>query len=419
MSVFLIVSYVFNIFFIDSFFLKDKKEEIPLIVMSVEEFILNNKQNDLEKYLNDIKEKRGIDIYIMDQKTKRWENSRGGFGEGFSIKNLVSGEFYIKNKRRTGAKLLVYNKKSKSGRWISARVSLTLLNSYKSDLLYFNLAGIFLAVITSLILSRNWVKKLLKDISKLNNKAEDISNLKFNNENKIERKDEIGDLGDKIEKMSLNLKKSLEQLESFVSNTSHELKTPIAIISSNAQLLINEKNNQNLVEERCKSILKESYYTKKLIEKLLTLSKLDNSKELKKEKIDIQKLAQEILERYDFIELSKNLEIDLDSISFEKKVDKDLFKIALDNILLNALKYSKDSGLVKVYENNGEIIISNEVEKEFSIENIYSPFVRGENSSREEGSGLGLTLVKKIFDLNFIDYRTEVEKKLFKFYIKK
>lgn len=412
------MSYVFNMFFIDYFFIKHKKEELPLIVNKVESLLIDKKTKDLEKYLRDIKERRGITVYILDKNYKKWENYEGGFGSGFSVEDLVSNNFLIKNKRRTGARLLVYNLQAKNGRWISARVSITLLNSYKSDLLYFNIVGIILASIISLIIGRSWIKKILKDIEVLNKKAEDISNLKFNDDNIILRDDEIGDLGDKIEKMSHNLEKAIKQLESFVSNTSHELKTPVAIISSNAQLLIKEKNN-DLIEERCKGILKESYYTKKMIEKLMTLSKVENSKEIKKEIVNINNILQEILERYDFIELSKNLDVNLNHLETEYYVDKDFFQIALDNIVLNSLKYSKENGSVEILEKNGKLEIINEIEKEFSVENIFSPFVRGENSSRKEGSGLGLTLVKKILDLNEIQYGIEIENKKFIFWIKK
>ena len=417
-SILLVVSYVFNMFFIDSIFINDKKKELPLIVNIVEDFLLTNKKSDLEKYINDIKEKRGITIFIMNKNFKKWENKKGGFGNGFSMENLKSEDFFIKNKRRTGSKILVYNQKIKTGQWISARISLTFLNTYKSDLLYFNISGIILAVIISLIVSRIWVKKLLKDIEILNRKAKDISNLNFNKNNIIKRDDEIGDLGKGIEKMSINLESSIKQLEEFISNVSHELKTPISIISSNIQLLMNEKKIDLITEEKYRNILKESYYTKILIEKLMRLSKLENQKKIEYKFINLNKIIEEILERYDYIELAKNLEIKLDTLKNKYFINEDMFRIALDNIILNSMKYSKDNGILKIYEKDKTLFFENEILKEFSLDNLFNPFVRGSNSSREDGTGLGLTLIKKILELNNINYGIELKNKKFIFWIK-
>lgn len=417
-SILLVVSYVFNMFFIDSIFINDKKKELPLIVNIVEDFLLTNKKSDLEKYINDIKEKRGITIFIMNKNLKKWENKKGGFGNGFSMENLKSEDFFIKNKRRTGSKILVYNQKIKTGQWISARISLTFLNTYKSDLLYFNISGIIFSVIISLIVSRIWVKKLLKDIEILNRKAKDISNLNFNKNNIIKRDDEIGDLGKGIEKMSINLESSIKQLEEFISNVSHELKTPISIISSNIQLLMNEKKIDLITEEKYRNILKESYYTKILIEKLMRLSKLENQKKIEFKFIKLNKMIEEILERYDYIELAKNLEIKLDILKNKYFINEDMFRIALDNIILNSMKYSKDNGILKIYEEDKTLFFENEILKEFSLDNLFDPFVRGSNSSREDGTGLGLTLIKKILELNNINYGIELKNKKFIFWIK-
>lgn len=417
-SILLVVSYVFNMFFIDSIFINDKKKELPLIVNIVEDFLLTNKKSDLEKYINDIKEKRGITIFVMNKNLKKWENKKGGFGNGFSMENLKSEDFFIKNKRRTGSKILVYNQKIKTGQWISARISLTFLNTYKSDLLYFNISGIILAVIISLIVSRIWVKKLLKDIEILNRKAKDISNLDFNKNNIIKRDDEIGDLGKGIEKMSINLENSIKQLEEFISSVSHELKTPISIISSNIQLLMNEKKIDLITEEKYRNILKESYYTKILIEKLMRLSKLENQKKIEFKFIKLNKMIEEILERYDYIELAKNLEIKLDTLKNKYFINEDMFRIALDNIILNSMKYSKDNSILKIYEKENMLFFENEILKEFSLDSLFDPFVRGSNSSREDGTGLGLTLIKKILELNNINYGIELKNKKFIFWIK-
>ncbi|WP_297406666.1 sensor histidine kinase KdpD, partial [uncultured Cetobacterium sp.] len=211
---------------------------------------------------------------------------------------------------------------------------------------------------------------------------------------------------------------SIKQLEEFISNVSHELKTPISIISSNIQLLMNEKKIDLITEEKYKNILKESYYTKILIEKLMRLSKLENQKKIEYKFINLNKIIEEILERYDYIELAKNLEIKLDTLKNKYFINEDMFRIALDNIILNSMKYSKDNGILKIYEKDKTLFFENEILKEFSLDNLFNPFVRGSNSSREDGTGLGLTLIKKILELNNINYGIELKNKKFIFWIK-
>ncbi len=408
--------YGFNIFFLDSFYIKEKKQEFPRIANRVDYF-LENDQEGLEIFIKNMRENNGINILLMSRDGKKWVNSRGGSGDGFKKSDLKNGEFLLKKQKTTGAKILVYNYKAIDGRWVTIRNSLSALDGYKKEIIEFNIIGGIFAILISLFVSGILSKKVINDIEKLNHNAKNISNLIFDKNEVVDRNDELGDLGDCLENTSEKLKKSIKDLEDFVSDTSHELKTPISIISTKAQILMGDVRGDKKLEESCKIILKESSNTKKMISNLLLLSKMDKKIKLEKDRVSLKKMVEEILERYDYIEMAKNLDIDLDIEMDDIFADKIYFKIALENIIHNALKYSpSDEKIFIKLEKDRKLMVKNTFENSFDIEKILDPFNRGENT-REEGSGLGLTIVKKILELNEITYDILVDNDNFEFNI--
>lgn len=412
------ISYTISIFFLEQHFILERKEEFPKIAKEIEYFLNTRKDFELESYTKNLKEKKDITVLIMDEREKRWINNRGGSGSGFLIENLENKKFLIKNQRLTEAKILLYNEKIEN-RWVSIRTSLSILNYYKKEIGYFNLIGAFIAILISLIFGKLFSKKFVKDIEVLQNKTEEISKLNFKSNADIDREDELGLLSKNIDKMSKKLEIAISDLESFVSNTSHELKTPIAIISSKVQVLMKNQDTDSKTLDMYKTILRESYYTKELISKLLILSKLDVLKSLKKEKINLKDLIYKIIERYDYLELSKNLTVSSEIENTTIHIDKEFFQIALENIIQNSLKYCEENNEVNIQLKNGILKIENKISDNriIDLEKIFIPFNRGENYSRIEGNGLGLTLVKKIFLLLDIKYQVSIEDEKFKFII--
>nr|WP_307776062.1 HAMP domain-containing sensor histidine kinase [uncultured Cetobacterium sp.] len=378
---------------------------------------MENDQEGLEIFIKNMRENNGINILLMSRDGKKWVNSRGGSGDGFKKSDLKNGEFLLKKQKTTGAKILVYNYKAIDGRWVTIRNSLSALDGYKKEIIEFNIIGGIFAILISLFVSGILSKKVINDIEKLNHNAKNISNLIFDKNEVVDRNDELGDLGDCLENTSEKLKKSIKDLEDFVSDTSHELKTPISIISTKAQILMGDVRGDKKLEESCKIILKESSNTKKMISNLLLLSKMDKKIKLEKDRLSLKKMVEEILERYDYIEMAKNLDIDLDIEMDDIFADKIYFKIALENIIHNALKYSpSDEKIFIKLEKDRKLMVKNTFENSFDIEKILDPFNRGENT-REEGSGLGLTIVKKILELNEITYDILVDNDNFEFNI--
>ena len=121
--------------------------------------------------------------------------------------------------------------------------------------------------------------------------------------------------------MSNNLNISIENLKSFASNASHELRTPITVISTHAQALVNGIVKEEQEQRKYyKVILKESAYMNDLVGNLLTISRLSSPGiKLNMKDVSFKKILKESIEKYEILELEKDIEWD---IAYFRHIDK-------------------------------------------------------------------------------------------------
>ena len=207
-----------------------------------------------------------------------------------------------------------------------------------------------------------------------------------------------------------------ENMREFIATISHELKTPITIISGQLEGMI---YNIGKYKDRDK-YLKESYTStqelKDLVNEMIEISKTDiMSASFKPTTLNVRELVEVILKRQEFLIDEKNLKTKV-VISDDAKInaDKDKFSKALYNIINNAIKYTPEGENINIrfiergfrpsileVENTG-ITISDE-----SLKNIFNPFFRVEKSRsrRTGGSGLGLYLTSQILTKHGFEYK--------------
>ena len=207
-----------------------------------------------------------------------------------------------------------------------------------------------------------------------------------------------------------------ENRREFIATISHELKTPITIISGQLEGMI---YNIGKYKDRDK-YLKESYTStqelKDLVNEMIEISKTDiMSASFKPTRLNVKELVEVILKRQEFLIDEKNLKTRV-AISSDAKInaDKDKFSKALYNIINNAIKYTPEGENINIrfiergfrpsileVENTG-ITISDE-----SLKNIFNPFFRVEKSRsrRTGGSGLGLYLTSQILAKHGFEYK--------------
>lgn len=232
----------------------------------------------------------------------------------------------------------------------------------------------------------------------------------------VDRKDEIGELAQNFNIMVDELN-SIEYLrKDFISNISHELKTPIASIQGFTKLLADDNLSKEEKDEYINIILEETQRLSNLSSNMLKLSKLEKQEIVtNKTEYRLDNQIRKAIIMLDEKINSKKIKISLDSSEVSIYEDEDLIMEIWINLINNAIKYSNENGEIKIKvieeENDVKVSIKDEgigIPKD-KQERIFEKFYQVENSRAGEGSGLGLAIVKRIVDL--IKGEIEVESK--------
>lgn len=198
------------------------------------------------------------------------------------------------------------------------------------------------------------------------------------------------------------LKESLESERHFSDYAAHELRTPLAAIKTQAQLLQKTEDSakrQEFLEDLISGVNRLSA----MVDKLLTLARLESEKDdFAKEEISLQHFIKGLLRNWKNQILQKNI-----SVNFEFKNEITLstnaiyLEILLNNLLENATKYCPENGKITISGNGRTLNIANEGKPvdEKERDSIFSNFFRAKNKESQLGSGLGLAICKKIAEI--------------------
>lgn len=192
----------------------------------------------------------------------------------------------------------------------------------------------------------------------------------------------------------------------FISNVSHELKTPLAVIQNYATLLQETDQDEEARQRYAKTLVEAAHRLTDLITDILKLNRLENREiQPEYEIFDLTEvLAQAILQYEDPIEAKRlKLQCDLDEVTIRSS--KSYLDVILNNLLSNAVKFTEAGGTIGItLKKHGEtaVITVSDTGCGISPENgarIFEKFYQGDTSHASEGNGLGLALVKKVIDL--------------------
>lgn len=233
-------------------------------------------------------------------------------------------------------------------------------------------------------------------------------------ENAETGKDELAEISRTFNQMMESLELNYKKQQQFVSNASHELKTPLTVIESYANLLLRRGvSNEKVTKEALEAIANESSRMNSLIVQMLELAKNKEKISLSSEKIDVKMLIKNTVTQMEqaynrTFELHLNEELIIHSD--EQKLKQLLF-IVLDN----ARKYSEDKIIVKAskLKDNIEVEIQDfgvGIPKE-QLPHLFDRFFRvSEDRNRKTGgTGLGLAIAKELANLLQIDIKVESE----------
>lgn len=301
----------------------------------------------------------------------------------------------------------------------SAKIAIKF--SVFTGLLTILLGGIIIFLLTS---------RITKPIVKLNGIAKKMAVLDFNEKYDVVSSDEIGTLGESINSLSEQLEISIDELrqanyklmqdiererkidemrKGFISNVSHELKTPIALVQGYAEgLKLNINDDEESKNYYCEVIIDEANKMNSMVRKLLELSELEfNNISLDRETFSISELIKTTIKKNSLIFAEKDAKVTFNSNGYDSlRINADYY--FTEQVLMNYL-----SNAVNHLDNNKTISISLELINdkvrvgvlnsgknipEEVIENIWISFYKVDKARTRAygGTGLGLSIVKAI-----------------------
>ena len=442
-----------NNFVFGQFYLYSKTKALKSVYETVNNYY-NEKQNDsIETRLEQIAIQNNFDILIRDNQNnvniytsnKDFYSTFGQMNEMTNKVNTGLGEIIDKSDNFTikkikdsknGITYVLLSAILDNGYFLYIRIPITAIQeSVKISNNFLYLMAGFTILIAAVIVS--YVTRRFTDpILELNNIAKRMANLDFSHKYRVtDTDDEINNLGKSINAMSDTLEKTIKQLrstnielekdieekskidemrKSFISDVSHELKTPIALIQGYSEgLLENVNSDEESKKFYAEVILDETNKMDKLVKQLLELMKLEYGKrEFNDTKFDIVEVEKEVIRKSKVMLEEKQVNVEMDETS-EINVLADDFYIeqVITNYITNAIKH------VKEIDGNKIIQIENEVNVEKNTVRI-KVFNTGDNISDENinriwnrfykidearnrndgGTGIGLSVVKAIMN---------------------
>ena len=271
--------------------------------------------------------------------------------------------------------------------------------------------SVFISIVNVILLSGIIMKvvagKMLKPIKQLREATKKVAEGDFSVELESEREDEIGELTHDFNKMVKGLS-SIECLQKdFINNVSHEFKTPISSIQGFAKLLEDENLTDEERREYVSIITEESDRLLNISTNILKLSKLQNQDRLvNKEEIDISEQIRKVISVLEPKWKEKDLKFNISLQDIIYYGDADLTFQVWMNLIDNAIKFSNDSSHIDVRVKKEKDYIRVEI-KDYGIgmdesekDKIFERFYQIDKSHSEKGSGLGLSIVKRIIELS-------------------
>ena len=180
----------------------------------------------------------------------------------------------------------------------------------------------------------------------------------------------------------------------------HDLKTPLMAISGYTENLTDQTHPEK-TEYYLQSIQSNVDYMNELIEKVLSLGRVEEEPPVKSEEVKISRILEKLEEQYEDLLRQRELHLEIQGDGV-LQTDELLFTQILDNLLSNAVKYALSGTVIDIDVNPEKMTVRNYMEREITTdpEKLLQPFVKGDESrTGTTGTGLGLTIVSYIAQL--------------------
>lgn len=218
--------------------------------------------------------------------------------------------------------------------------------------------------------------------------------------------DEYDLIFDNINTLARELSKNEMLKNDFISNVSHEIKTPLAVIQNYATVLQSDDLTDEKKEQYLNGLIIQTKKLSNLVSNILKLNKLENQQIIPEiEEFDLSELLRVIILSYESLFEKKQLQLECNIDDVKIVSSSSLLEIVFNNLISNAIKFTNNGGkvVVNLKQDKTHIFIDIEdagcgISQEVG-KHIFDKFYQGDKSHNSEGNGLGLALVKNVIDL--------------------
>ena len=406
--------------------------------------LLSEKTNITEEDIETYSQKYNITIYIRDFEDRQANLSKminnneminNRRKNRYDLNDVGEGNRVIKH---MGMEILEYYKVLSNGKILILRLSTDSIKSTVGIVNQFFLYGGITILLGSLFFVYIFSKQITRPIIGLNEIIKGMVKMDFSYRTNIKSGDELEELGENINFLASELEKNIEKFKisnrklqeevdkrrkidelrkEFIASVTHEIKTPITVINTHAEMLLYdlvEKEGEK--KEYLRTIMSEGNNISGLLTELIEIIKLEEKIiDIKIEELNLSKLLEEELNKYKIdleeknVTLKMNLEENLVALGDESKIRQ-----VLTNIISNAVSYVDLGGELRINmissdlsreqigdgEVKIEIINTGSFIPEEKIENIWKAFYTIDKSRNKKygGTGLGLTIVSGILE---------------------
>ena len=285
-----------------------------------------------------------------------------------------------------------------------------------SDLRNILFWSVIFSIWLSVLFAYFFSQRAIEPISRIIRSVKEISSSRLNNRlDEGNRKDEIAQLAMTFNQILTNLEISFKSQQDFVSNASHELRTPISVLISESDYVISRKRTSEEYVSHISGQIADLKKLNSLLNSLLELAQLNSDKTMAFTTVRVDEIVYnaifQIKNKYHGRKIVPRIHYPENERLLNIKGNDGLLSIAFSNLLDNACKFSTEDVDVEFVISDDHIRIRIS-DKGIGIpadelKSGYTPFKRASNVKYIGGFGLGLSLVKKIFDLHDAEMRVQ------------
>lgn len=420
---------------------------------------LDSTQDTYYKQLSEIEQKYDVNLELYSQENKVLYPNLTTFPSNVQTLNEIidyfstyqrnvivieqkekkNGVFQTQQDRNSGTQYLAYLTVLSDGNYLEVfnRISAIETNASIASELIWRVATI--VMLLACVMVYFYSRKITNPLIEMSGITRRMAKMDFSRKCKVKSKDELGELGASINSLSDSLDKTLQDLKTknarlkndiewerqqeqvrkeFISNVSHELKTPIAIIQGYAEgLELGVADNPDTVREYCKVIMDETVRMNDMVVELLELSKYEQGAyALHCVQFSVRQFVDGLLASTKILLEEKGIQMEnLIDPAITAWGDPSKLEMVLNNYIGNAISHIKPPYILRVSSqetedayricvfNTGKQIAPEDIEK------IWNSFYRADKSHNrsENRYGLGLSIVRAIQNLHHMKYGVE------------